>query len=124
MTTQRALSGVSHDIAHHAVSGLSYIHPHLYHACQLVGVRQTTIDILVESPYPTGLPQLESLRLSLVALREKFFAILEANDFGTTDVKSLSISFEFPLVGADGYSCQVVSRLQSSRGHNYTTVIE
>jgi hypothetical protein len=124
MSSQRALAGVTHDIAHHAASGLSYVHPHLYQACQTAGVREATVDLLTPAPYPLGLPQVEPLRLSLAALRDKFFAILSANEFGSADVKSLRLRFQFPLIGADGYSCQIAARLESTRGRVFTAVLE
>ena len=123
MPSQRALAGVTHDIAHHAISGLSYVHPHLYRACQTVGTREATIDLLAQQPYPPGLPLLEPLQLSLSALQEKFFAILEANGFGVTDVQTISIRFQFPLLGADGYTCRADARLLSSRGQIFTAVL-
>jgi hypothetical protein len=116
MSSQRALAGVAHDIAHHAGSGLSYVHPHLYPVCKAAGLREATIDLLAEAPYPLGLPQAEPLRLSLIALRNKFFAILSANGFVPSDVAAVSLRFQFPLLGADGYTCQVGARLQSSHG--------
>jgi hypothetical protein len=33
MTGDRSLAGAAHDIAHHTVSGLSYLYPHL--ACRV-----------------------------------------------------------------------------------------
>ncbi len=123
MSSQRALAGVAHDIAHHAGSGLSYVHPHLYQACKAAGVREATVDLLANAPYPLGLPQVGPLQLSLAALRDKFFAILSANGFAPSDVAAVSLRFQFPLLGADGYTCQVAARLQSSRGRLFTAVL-
>ncbi|MDZ4057586.1 MAG: hypothetical protein U1D69_11625 [Polynucleobacter sp.] len=124
MPSQRALAGVAHDIAHHAGSGLSYVHPHLYQACRSAGVREATVDLLDSAPYPPGVPQLEPLRLSLSALRDKFFAILSANGLAASDIASISLRFQFPLLGADGYTCQVAARLQSSQGRLFTAVVD
>jgi len=123
MSSQRALAGVTHDIAHHAGSGLSYVHPHLYQACQAAGVREATVDLLENAPYPPGLPQIEPLQLSLNALHDKFFAILAANGFGPSDVATATLRFQFPLLGADGYVCQVAAQLESSRGRLFTAVL-
>ena len=46
MPSQRALAGVTHDIAHHAESGVCYVCPHLYGACCAVGIREATVDLL------------------------------------------------------------------------------
>jgi hypothetical protein len=123
MSSQRALAGVTHDIAHHASSGLSYVHPHLYQACEAAGVREATVDLLESAPYPLGLPQMEPLRLSLIALHDKFFDILSANGFSPSDVTAATLRFQFPLLGADGYTCQVAARLESSRGRLFTAVL-
>lgn len=124
MSSQRALAGVTHDIAHHAGSGLSYLHPHLYQACKAIGVREAIVDLLENAPYPPGFPQIEPLRLSLAALRDKSFAILSANGFAPLDVAAISLRFQFPLLGADGYTCQVAARLQSSEGRLFTAVVD
>ena len=123
MPSQRALAGVTHDIAHHAGSGLSYVHPHLYQACRAAGVREATVDLLEDAPYPPGLPRIEPLGLSLTALHNKFLAILAANGFGPSDVAAATLRFQFPLLGADGYVCQVAARLESSRGRLFTAVL-
>jgi len=123
MPSQHALSGVTHDIAHHAGSVLSYVHPHLYQACQAAGVREATVDLLENAPYPSGLPKVESLQLSLTALHDKFFAILAANGFGSSDVAAATLRFQFPLLGADGYACQVTAQLESSRGRLFNAVL-
>lgn len=67
---------------------------------------------------------MEPLRLSLTALKEKFVAILLVKGFSAADVTSMSLRFQFPLLGADGYSCQVSARLLSSSGRLFTAVLE
>jgi hypothetical protein len=124
MTSQRALAGVAHDIAHHAVSGVSYVHPHLHQACQAVGVREASVDLVVADPYPPGLPQVEPLRLALSALRDRFFGILAANGYGPTDIQSATLRFQFPLIGGDGYSCQATAVIESSSGRRYSAILE
>jgi hypothetical protein len=52
MTSIKKLSSVCHNIAHHAVSGLSYVHPHLRQACKGIGIDTITIDLLREQPCP------------------------------------------------------------------------
>lgn len=123
MPSQRALAGVAHDIAHHAASGLSYIHPHLYQACVAAGVRTARIDLLASDPYPSGLPEIQPLRLALGALQEKFSDVLRANGFAASDVAEAGLAIQFPLAGADGYTCQSASRLVSARGRVYTAAL-
>lgn len=70
------------------------VHPHLYQACQAAGIREATVDLLENAPYPPGLPRIEPLRLSLTALHNKFLAILAANGFGPSDVAAATLRFQ------------------------------
>ena len=124
MTSQRALAGVAHDIAHHAVSGISYVHPHLFHTCQVAGVREASIDLLASEPYPIDLTLVEPLRLSMSALHARFIAILEANKFAISDINSASLRFQFPMLGGDGYSCRATATILSSSGLNFTAAVD
>ncbi len=124
MTSQRAIAGVAHDIAHHAVSGVCYVNPHLFLACQAAGVREASIDLLAQEPYPAGLPLVEPLRLSLSALHETFLHILQSNGFAKPDVHAATLSFQFPLIGGDGHSCRATATVQSSNGHKYSAAVD
>jgi len=123
MSSQRVLAGVAHSIAHHAASGLSYVHPHLFHACASVAVHEATIDLLSDNPYPLGLPTVEPLRLSLGCVARKFKSILLAHGLSISDVSDAALRVQFPLVGGDGYACQVEARITSSRRKVYYTVV-
>jgi hypothetical protein len=63
------LSGVAHNIAHHAGSGLSFLSPHLAQALRAAGAETTQIELLVDSPYPSQATELQPLRLALASLR-------------------------------------------------------
>lgn len=124
MPSQRSLAGISHDIAHHAGSSMSWLHPHLYKACVVAGVREATIDLMEPVSYPDGLPLVRPLHFALAALREKFLSLLTANGLGLADLRSAHLRVQFPLLGADGYACQIHSRLESSRGRTFTARID
>ena len=83
-------------------------------------------QLWIFSPKPLirpAFPLLGPLQLALSALRDKFFVILQANGFSPSDVQGASLRFQFPLLGADGYACQVTARLESSRGYQYMAVV-
>ena len=104
-------------------SGLSYVHPHLSRACALVMVREATIDLLSSDTYPPGLPPVEPLRLSLNCVARKFKDILSAHGLSIADVSGAILRVQFPLVGGDGYVCQVEARIVSSRGKVYYAAV-
>ena len=46
MASAKRLNSVCHSIAHQAVSGLSYVHPHVLATCCNSGVEEMTVDLL------------------------------------------------------------------------------
>jgi hypothetical protein len=124
MPKQRALTGVAHNIAHHAQSGLSWLHPHLFNACRNAGLQHVRIDLLQSDPYPTGLPAVEPLRLALVSLQLKFWEILARERFARATVESVSLDVQFPAAGGDGYSCAVHATVTATDGQTYQSVVQ
>jgi hypothetical protein len=124
MPSQRVLAGISHDIAHHAGSSVSWLHPHLHDACMVAGVREATIDLIEPVSYPDGLPLVRPLYFALAALREKFLSLLTAHGLDPADLHSAHLRVQFPLLGADGYACRIRSCLVSSRGRTFTACID
>jgi hypothetical protein len=51
--TKERSSGVAHDIAHHAGSGLGYLMPHLGQALREASLKTTAVELLDEEPYPS-----------------------------------------------------------------------
>jgi hypothetical protein len=92
----KRLRSVCHSIAHHATSGLSYIHPHLAQACNNAGLESIAIDLKQEEPCPDAFVQIKPLRLALHALRKKFEEILSSEGFAPTDLRTATLTFEFP----------------------------
>jgi hypothetical protein len=129
MTRKRALVSVAHNIAHHAQSHFSSLHPGLFAACREVGRTEAEIELLVEDPYPGGIPEYEPLRLAFAALRERFWQILESEGFGRTSVAAARLKFHFPerLIyphyGNDGTVCEVVGKIISPEGTVYESIV-
>jgi len=116
MPSLKLLNGVAHDIAHHAQSGLSWLHPHIGQACRIAGATAAEVELLDEAPYPTDLPRLEPLVLALQGLQGKLFAILDSHRLDHAAVQSVRIQFVFKPNCLDDYLWAVVSRITSSTG--------
>lgn len=71
MAKEAVLSGVAHNIAHHARSGFSSLSPYLARVLLSARLRTTQIDLLSEQPYPKNVALDKPLSLSLAALHSK-----------------------------------------------------
>jgi hypothetical protein len=105
------MNGVTHDIAHHAQSGLSSLYPHLGEACRDAGVLTASVDLVDERPYPVGLPDKTPLVLALSSMRKTLAAILEKHGFSLADVTSAQLEFTFPSGYGDASLYSVRSTL-------------
>jgi len=119
MPSIKRLSSVCHSIAHHAVSSLSYVHPHLRQACKRAGLDSITIDLMREQPCPDQFLSIEPLRLSLKALQEKFKGILKAEGFTINEIEAIELRFEFTEEFPDYYCSNCYARLVSRTGKVY-----
>ena len=104
MPSSKLLNGVAHDIAHHALSGLSYLHPHLTQVCKRARCATVTLDLLRESPLPADFPDYEPLRLASQALHRTFIGILESVGFTVADITTARLTFHVPPEAPDDYS--------------------
>ncbi len=93
MSTKR-LRSVCHSLAHHTVSGLSWLHPHLAQACRAGHQPVAHIDLLAASPYPTGASEMQPLRLALGALRDRFKQMLISEGMTIEDLTTASLAVE------------------------------
>ena len=104
MPSSKLLNGVAHDIAHHALSGLSYLHPHLTQVCKRASRASVTLDLLRESPLPADLPDYEPLRLAAQSLHRTFIGILESVGFTVADVTAARLRLHVSPDAPDDYS--------------------
>ena len=77
MGRRGVFKSVAHNIADHAVSGLSFLHPHAAQVSRRSGVSPLILDLKSENPLPEGIEPYEPLELSSRALQKKFVGILE-----------------------------------------------
>jgi hypothetical protein len=132
MSTKR-LRSVIQSTAHHAVSGLCYIHPHLGELCKKQGIKSVRINLQEPSFEPALSDISRELELAANALRERFIEIMAAEKISPNEIQEAYATFEFlqakwpvgccvsvlnlegkkveAVVGSDGKSAEVL------RGH-------
>lgn len=110
MPGRKRLRSVCQSIAHHAVSGLSYVHPHVLRACRDAGVGHMQINLLEAEPCPSRFKGSEPLRLSLRQLREKFESILAIEGFSPSDLAVAELRFTPDSVRENDYcsTCRAI----------------
>ena len=116
MTKISELAGVSHNIAHHAASGLSYISPHLAQALRAVSVETTQIELLAEHPYPPKASDLQPLRLALASLRVNAVTLLQKHGFAADTVTSIVLHATPAPWDKDGYLLHTRAVITASNG--------
>ena len=95
MTSIKRLRSVIQSTAHHAVSGLCYVHPHLGEKCKEIGIKSIGVN-LVKPGFNAELPSItKELELSTNALREKFKELLAVENIQASDIKGAYATFSF-----------------------------
>lgn len=97
MASTKRLKSVAHSLAHHAVSGLSYLHPHLSEACESVGKTYTVIDLVADNPCPASFKGNVPLQLALQELKGFYVRLLESEGFQMDAISSTTLLFSFNL---------------------------
>lgn len=113
MASNKRLNSVAQSIAHHAVSGLSYVHPHLGEMCDKKEFTSVEINVLADDIYPSNLDDNTPLRLSLNQLRARFLEILKSEGFSKNDISGATLKFEFDFTKWDYYcsicTCKIIT---------------
>lgn len=92
MSSQKRLRSVCQSIAHHAVSGLSYLHPHVARACRDQGIAKITINLFESDGRLENVLAGTPLQNAIKSLSEKFHSVLLAEGFSLSDLAVASIS--------------------------------
>jgi hypothetical protein len=97
MRSAKRARSVAHSLAHHATSGLCYVHPHLGAHCREHQKRQATIDLL--EPEKSDVPGVwpKTLELSLAALGKTFVDLMGKEHIDLGYIASATALFEFRL---------------------------
>ena len=86
MPSTKRLRSVTHSTAHHSVSGLCYVHPHLGAVCKEHGYREMSVNLLAPEFNPELKEISKELELSTNALREFFNGVLESEKMGIAEL--------------------------------------
>ena len=124
MPSRRRLSSVCQSIAHHAASGLSYVHPYLLQALKVTGEPIATVDLLSATPYPKELRSHPHLPTALSSLRDRFEQILKSEGFLITDLNEAKLFFKPDGQYHDEYCCECHARLSHSSGRKYFAAVD
>ncbi|MDR6982662.1 hypothetical protein J2X32_001280 [Rheinheimera pacifica] len=122
MASHKRLKSVVQSSAHHAVSGLSFVHPHLGQACEEAGLDSIEICISDTEPCPERFLHIEPLKLALNTLKEKFFGLVVAEGFEPKDIESAKMFFEFKHGHFDHY-CSVCTATLVSASKTYQSKV-
>ncbi|MCP3849324.1 MAG: hypothetical protein GY694_03655 [Gammaproteobacteria bacterium] len=95
MPSTKRLRSVTHSTAHHTVSGLCYVHPHLGSVCKELGHREVSVNLLAPGFKPELKEISRELKLSTNALREFFCGVLESEKINIAELNSAEAIFFF-----------------------------
>jgi hypothetical protein len=124
--SQKRFASISQSLAHHALSGLSYISPHLGRAARAAAVETVSVELLAQDPFPVGLPRSEPLELALSSLRQWFIDLLDREGFKPGDVTSVRLDFLFEppeLAGDFPQPRTATVSLETSSGRSYDVTV-
>jgi hypothetical protein len=117
--SDKRLNGLAHDIVAHAVSGLSYLHPHIAETCRASGLPSLTLDLLSPSPLPADIRAEKPCVLATEALHRTFVTLLKKLGFTVSDVHSATLTFRGSVASPDGSIVPCAIDLTTTRGHHY-----
>ena len=116
MPAARHLRSVAHNTAHHAASGVSFLHPHAFRAARDAGLVPLAFDLLQGTP--VALEPIEpGLRMASEGLGRKFIDILHSAGFQREALASAHLYLLFPT--SDENYCVATCRLTTAQGKEF-----
>jgi hypothetical protein len=116
MASIKRLNSVVHSLAHHAVSALSYLHPHLAEACEDAGQTYAEIDLMQDEPCPSRYRARKPLQLAIGELKTFYTGLLESEGFILDKIERTNLLFSFDLARYDHYCSTCTARIQTKDG--------
>jgi len=95
MPSTKRLRSVTHSTAHHGVSGLCYVHPHLGSICKELGYREISVNLIALGFNPQLTEINRELTLSTNALREFFNGVMNSEKMNSSELASAEAIFFF-----------------------------
>ena len=123
MALSKKLKSVAHNMAHHSVSGLSYINPHLAKACKIKNLVNIKLNLLDDDICPNLFSSNKEIKDSCSALKETFIFILNDNNFSLENISSAFLSFYFNFTQWDAYSSLCKCEITHENGKTYSRII-
>jgi hypothetical protein len=123
MTSYKHLKGIAHDIAAHAASSMSWLHPSLSQACRANNVANVVLDLTHDPKFPEAFLVSKPLALATNGLKEWYRGLLKKKGFSEIDIQSVTIEFVFPPQRTDDYWCACRCRLVSSLGKEFVRIV-
>jgi hypothetical protein len=119
MPSRKHLKGAAYDIMHHAVSSMSWLHPHIAQTCREAGLASLTLDLMRESPLPPDVRAEQPCVLATQALHRTFVSLLQKLSFTLADVSSATLKFTASRHARDDYTLPCRSELVTADGRRY-----
>jgi hypothetical protein len=119
MPSHKHLNGAAYDIMHHAVSGLSFLHPHIAQTCRAANIPIVTLDLMQSSPLPSTIHAAHACVTATQTLHQTFVGILQKLGFSLSDVSSATLTFRAPRDAQDDYTLACSVELVTADGKRY-----
>ena len=100
MLSVKRLRSVTHSIAHHSASFLSYLHPELFHVARTLAISEPVVDLKSSDPCPKAFRKSVALRTAFKNLQRTFLKILSAENGDFNQLESAVLKFS--RFSADG----------------------
>ncbi|MCA9015136.1 MAG: hypothetical protein KDA77_07365 [Planctomycetaceae bacterium] len=110
MGSLKKLRGVGDDLARHARSQKSGLHPLLGDTCRKQQISEVTFEIMNTQFNENYFEETALLQKAIQKIRDRFLEILTKLDSSPSEVKSLELNFRFVPYYPD-WECEVISRL-------------
>lgn len=115
MRTTKRLRSVAHSIAHHAMSGVCFVHPHLGEARKRIGVKEAAVNLLQAEMSLRIEPVPQEIATSTAELRERFARLMAAERVGREHIVAAAITFLYRGTCAWPDACYVFIETASGK---------
>ena len=95
MAKIKRMRSVIQSIAHHAISGVCYLHPHLGRQCNKDRLNLVTLDLINGGLKPGLSEESKEIKLSTKAVLEKLNSIMNAEGIEMTYLNKATATFKF-----------------------------
>ena len=120
MPSWKRLKSVCQSLAHHSVSGLSYLQPYIFQVCHAAQRDHIDIDLLDLQTSVEWCEEVPPLLLSLKALQQTMVSILKTEGFKLQDLTLVTLRLQ--PVNASQLKCR--ARFVATTGRQIVSEVE